>query len=109
MPTGEVHVGDIGTKFIFTFKDEQAAGQVVLPIGGTDTHFVVFKKPDRTTAQETTVREGDGTAGQVSFTTINADNLDQAGRWEAQAELTVVSPSQVHRSEIVEFVVHKNL
>lgn len=109
MPTGEVHVGDIGTKFIFTFKDEQAAGQVVLPIGVSDTHFVVFKKPDRTTKQEVTTRVGDGTAGKVSFTTDDANDLDQAGRWEAQAELTVITPSEIHRSEIVEFVVHKNL
>lgn len=109
MVKGEVHLGDIGTKFVFTVKDEQASGQVVVPIGATDTHEVTFARPDGTTFDKVTVREGDGTAGQVSYTTEDAAILDQAGLWRAQVELTVVSPAQVHKTSIVPFVVHRNL
>jgi len=109
MPKGEVHVGDIGTKFLFTVKDEQASGQVVVPIGVTDSHEVTFERPDGTTFDKVTTREGDGTAGQVSYTTPDSTILDQAGLWRAQVELTVISPAQVHESNIISFVVYENL
>lgn len=109
MPKGEVHLGDIGTKFVFTVKDEQASGQVVVPIGVTDTHEVRFERPDGTTFNKTTVREGDGTKGEVSYTTTDATILDQAGLWRAQVKLTTVSPVQVHETTVVSFVVYENL
>lgn len=109
MVKGEVHLGDIGTKFVFTIKDEQPSGQVVVPIGATDTHKVTFERPDGTTFDKTTTREGDGTKGEVSYTTSDATILNQAGLWRGQVELTVVSPAQVHKTTIVPFVVHRNL
>lgn len=109
MAKGEVHLGDVGTKFVFTVKDEQASGQVVVPIGATDTHEVTFERSDGTTFNKTTVREGDGTEGKVSYTTPDATILNQAGLWRAQVKLTTVSPVQVHKTTVVPFVVYENL
>jgi hypothetical protein len=107
---GEFHVGDIGTKITFTVKDQTGpTTQVVVVIGVSDTHTVTFRRPDKTTFTKSTVREGDGSAGQVSYTTVDATILNQGGHWSAQVELVVTSPSQTHKSEVVEFVVHDNL
>lgn len=109
MPKGEVHVGDVGTKFVFAIKDEQESGQVVVPILETDEHEVTFERPDGTTFDEATTREGDGTAGKVSYTTPDATILSQSGLWRAQVELKTFSPVQVHESSVVSFVVYRNL
>ena len=75
MSIGEVHVGDIGTIFRHTVYDQD--GDIV-DISTADPIKIIFNKPDGTALVKTAELTGDGTDGQMEYTTITAD-LSVAG------------------------------
>lgn len=99
---GEIHVGDVGTVFSVTIKDEDDA---VVNISSATVTFI-FNKPDGTEIQRATVFVTDGTDGQVKYTTVSGD-LDLYGPWRLQAFVDFGSTEWY--SDIYKFKVYNNL
>ena len=75
--SAKVHVGDVGTVFLATIKDQDG---VVVDVSTAAVRQMRFKKPDGTLLTKTAVLVTDGTNGQVKYTAIVGD-IDQAGEW----------------------------
>jgi len=82
MAKNEIHLNDIGTKFLVTIKDADS----VVDISGTGATAankrIIFKKPSGTM-------------------------VDQDGIWKMQAK--VIITGQIFHSDIHTFKVHRNL
>lgn len=98
----EIHVNDIGTKFLATIKDDG----VVVDISSAISITMVFKKPDDEVVNRVGTFETNGEDGQVFYTTIAGD-LDEAGQYKLQAK--VVLPTGTYYTDIYSFQVHCNL
>lgn len=103
MAAGEVRLGDIGTDFEFTIKNQDGTAQ---DISAATTKQIIFKKPDLTTSTKTAVLVNTGTDGKMKYKTISGD-LDQIGAWSVQAR--VVLSTDDFKSDIATFSVHPNL
>lgn len=104
MAAEEIHVGDIGTKFLITLKD----GSDIVDISATSTLQIIFHKPDSTLSTKSATLETDGTDGELYYTTSSSDDLDQEGYWKLQAYVEFNSGSKFH-SDISGFRVYPNL
>ncbi len=96
MAAEEIHVGDIGTVFELTYKDQDAA---VVDISSATTQQLIFKKSNNTTAIKTTTFTTDGTDGKAQYTTV-ADDLDMDGIWSLQGKVILATGtwySDVHQ------------
>lgn len=98
----KVFVGDIGTGFRGTFKEDSVA----VDISAATTKTISFEKPNG----ETIVRAGsfftDGTDGILEYVTVDGD-LDIGGDWRLQGR--VIFGGWNGRSDIVKFKVFDNL
>ena len=103
MSIGEVHVGDIGTIFRHTVYDQD--GDIV-DISTADPIKIIFNKPDGSALVKTAELTGDGTDGQMEYTTITAD-LSVAGEWQNQGKVTI--SGSVWYTDIQRFLVFANL
>lgn len=103
MSRGEIRVGDIGTVFILTVKDQDDA---VVDISGASTKQIIFREPDDTAVVKTAAFTTDGTDGKMQYTTV-ADDLDQVGEWQHQGK--VVIGSGTWKTDIEKFKVYSNL
>jgi hypothetical protein len=74
MPANEIHVNDIGTRFMLTVKD----GSTAVDISGASTKQITIKKPSGTSITVVTAFDSDGTDGKMYYNTV-ADDLDEAG------------------------------
>lgn len=102
----EIHVGDVGTAFLLTIKDQDGA---IVDISDATTLSVVFTLPDKTSTTKTGETYTDGTDGIVRYVTIAGD-LSQAGRWKLQAVVTLPGgDGGTWHSEIHKFAVKANL
>lgn len=99
----EIHVGDVGTAFTATVKDEEEA---VVDLSDADVLQLWFLKPDQTTLTKTATLVTDGTDGKIRYTTQNGD-LDQPGNWKVQAYVEY-NGNKLH-SDITRFKVHANV
>lgn len=102
MASNEIHVGDVGTIFTFTVRDED---NVVVNLASA-TINIVFGKPDSTQVTKSGSLVGGGTGGQVSYTTVSGD-LDLHGTWSVQAYIDFGSDK--FYSDIQKFKVYRNL
>ena len=102
MASGEIHIGDIGTRFIVTVRD----GEAVCPLELATTLQIIFKRPDKQLLTKTATLVTDGSDGQIQYTTIAGD-LSQAGAWSFQAR--IVSPAGEWHSDIQPFTIYPNL
>ncbi len=102
MPANEIRIGDEGTVFEVTLKDD--AGAVDLT-GLTSAQFY-FKKPSTTVVTKAAVADPTPTTGILRYTTIAGD-LDEVGCWQLQAK--VVFPGGTWKSDIGTFHVYPNL
>lgn len=102
MAVNEIHLGDIGTIFEVTLKDDSG----LVDLTGATTTELYFKKPGNKTLTKTAIPDGDPTTGILRYTTI-ADDLDTVGWWKIQAY--IVLPGGSWKSDIGTFEVHGNI
>ena len=101
----EIHVNDIGTRFLVTIKDD---GALVNVSPGLASGTFVFKKPDDTTLSRTasTLSDGSASSGVMYYDTISGD-LDAAGLWKLQGKMILTSGT--FYTDIQTFTVNCNL
>lgn len=103
----EVHVNDIGTKFLVTIKDDGVA----VDISAATNITFLLKRPDDEVIQRAGII-GDGASdttgvnGKVHYTTVAGD-IDEAGHYKLQAK--VLLNNGVYYTDIYSFQVHCNL
>lgn len=98
----EIHVNDVGTRFLATIKDDG----VVVDISTASSITMIFKKPDDEIVNKTGTPFSDGTDGKVYYDTLAGD-LDEAGLYKLQAK--VVLTNGTYYTDIYTFHVHCNL
>lgn len=101
MPS-EIHVGDIGTIFRVTIKDDG----VTVDVSSVDSKLIYLQKPDGTTLAKTASYYTDGTDGIIQYVTESGD-LDQAGTWQIQAKIDF--GTDIFSTDIQKFKVVRNL
>ena len=103
MAANEIHVDDLGTKFIVTVKD----GDSVIDVSGATTKNIIFKKPSGTKVTAAASFEVDGSNGVISYIATGTD-LDEAGTYKIQAHVVLSAGNEFH-SDISTFKVYRNL
>lgn len=76
--SAQVHVGDIGTVFEATIKDQDGA---VVDVSTAAVRQLLFKKPDGTVVPKTATLVTSGVDGKVKYVTGVAGDIDQPGEW----------------------------
>ena len=74
MAANEIHINDVGTKFLVTVTD----GASAVNISSAGTKQLIFKKPSGTKLTKAAVFNTDGTDGKMYYNAI-ADDLDETG------------------------------
>lgn len=104
MSANEIHVGDVGTVFEVTIKDQSGTA---VDISGATTKVFFLRQPG---GSVTTVTAqfigGSGTTGVIGFTST-ASHFDKVGKFKLQAY--VADGTNTWRSDIYEFSVSANL
>lgn len=101
--SAEIHVGDVGTVFVFTVTNEN---DVAVDLSGATTKSIIFSKPDGSTVTKSASFYTSGTDGILTYTTTTGD-LDQPGNWRSQAYVILASGKWY--SSFGEFAVTGNL
>ena len=99
----EVHVGDIGTAFRATIRDENGD---TIDVSVAESLSLRFQKPDKTVLEFTPQLVGGGTNGIIEYVTVAGD-LDMPGSWRLQA--IVGMAGDLWHSDIRNIKVYKNL
>ena len=99
----DIHLGEIGTTFEFTVKDQDG---VVVDISSQTVMNIFFLDPLGGTQTRAATFVTDGTDGKMFYKTV-ADDLDKVGNWKWQAKVTISSGTWP--STIREFEVHPNI
>jgi len=97
--SAQVHVGDIGTVFQATVKDQDGA---VVDISTASVKTLFFRKPNGTVLAKAAVFVATGTDGQMKYVSIAGD-LDQSGNWSLQGYV-VIGAGQWHTDTATFFV-----
>ena len=103
MSAGEIRVGDIGTIFRATIKDQNGT---VVDVSGAAVRQLIFRKSNMTTITKTATMTTDGTDGKIEYATVASD-LNMAGSWQLQGYVEI-GAGKWH-SDIESFTVHANL
>lgn len=99
----EIHVNNIGTRFLVTIKD----GDVVVDVSTASTLTMIFKKPDDEVIYRSATKFTNGTDGKIYYDTTNGD-LDEAGQYKLQGKVIFPNGSTYY-TDIHTFHVHCNL
>ena len=102
MAANEIHVNDVGTKFLVTVTD----GSSAVDISSATTKQLIIKKPSGTKLTKATAFSTDGTDGKMQYS-IGSDDLDEAGSYKLQGKV-VISDGTFY-TDIHTFKVHRNL
>ena len=102
MTANEIHVNDVGTKFLVTVTD----GSSAVNISSATTKELIIKKPSGTKLTKATSFTSDGTDGKMQHS-IASDDLDEAGSYKLQGKV-VISDGTFY-TDIHTFKVHRNL
>lgn len=100
----EIHVGDVGTVFTATIKDQDSA---LVPLGSATVKTMTFRKPDGSVIVKTGVINGDGSDGTLSYATTASTELSQPGSWQVQSYIEL--PSGKWHTDTFRFTVYANL
>lgn len=89
----EIYLGDIGTSIQFLVKecndnDPDNPFEEFVDISSATNMDIVFLKPDESKAPVTGSFVTDGTDSLLKYITVDGF-LDQAGKWKAQAQITM--------------------
>jgi hypothetical protein len=76
---GNLHIGETGFSFQFTFKDD--TGAVLDLTGVPTTDRIRFQRPDKTTEDVDMVLAGDPTTGIATVAISDTAFLNQVGSW----------------------------
>lgn len=101
--SAKVFVGDVGTSFQVTVRDENGA---VVDVSLSPSLLLIFKKPDGTNLTKTAQRVNDGTDGLIRYVTEEGD-IDQPGKWLLQGY--VEKGNAKLYTDVHEFRVYPNL
>ena len=99
-----IHIGDIGTVFVVTIKDED---ETVVDVSSASTQQIIFSKPDGTKVTKTSVFTTDGTDGKIQYTTVDVNDLTTKGKWHLQGKVTLSAGTWT--TNVGHFKVFKNL
>jgi hypothetical protein len=102
MPANEIHLSDIGTKFLVTITD----GSSAVDVSSASTKQIIIKKPSGSKLTTTASFNSDGTDGKIYYTTVT-DDLDEAGSYKLQGKV-IISDGTFY-TDITSFKVHRNL
>ena len=100
----EIHIGDIGTRFLFTIQDCDSTDPV--DVSTASSVEIVFKKANGTNLVVVGTFLTDGTDGKVYYDTVAGD-IDQTGYWKVQGKVNF--PTGLFYSDIHKFQVYANL
>ena len=98
----EIHLNDVGTRFLATIKDNG----VVVNVSGAPYLNFTFKKPDDSLSVKTATLYTNGIDGKIYYDTITGD-LNQAGLYKLQGKVTLVNGT--FYTDIYTFQVYNNL
>jgi hypothetical protein len=100
----EIHVDDIGTRFLVTVKD----GTSTVDLSSASALQIDFRKPSDTIINRTGSKIGDGssTSGVMYYDSVDGD-LDEVGNYKLQGKVTLTSGT--YYTDIHTFKVHCNL
>jgi len=101
--SANIQVGDIGTIFEVTVKDE--AG-VAVNLSSATTKEILLQKPDKTVLTKTASFKTTGTDGIITYT-LSSGDINQNGIWSIQAH--VILPSGEWHSSVEAFEVLGNI
>ena len=102
MSENEIHVGDVGTRFLMVIKDTHQ----IIDISTATTKSMIFTKPGGSKLTKTASFVTGGTDGQIYYISTAGD-LDTAGTWQLQAY--IVMPVGTWYSDISTFTVWADL
>ena len=102
MAANEIHINDVGTKFLVTVTD----GATAVNISSASTKQLIFKKPSGAKLIKATSFVTDGTNGEMQYS-VAADDLDEAGTYKLQGKV-IISDGTFY-TDIQTFKVHRNL
>lgn len=98
----EIHVNDIGTRFLFTVKDN---GEIV-NVSGAPMITIAFRKPSDSVVYRNGLIYTTGTDGKIYYDSVVGD-LDEAGYYKLQGQIQLASGT--YYTDIHTFQVHCNL
>ena len=98
----EIHVGDVGTQFVATIKEDDVA----VNISTATIKGYIFKKPSGEKVTKSATFVTNGSDGKLTYTT-ESNLLDEVGYWSVQAVIT--TPSGSWSSSVHKFFVYANL
>ena len=100
----EIHVDDIGTRFLVTVND----GTATVDLSSASALQIDFRKPSDTIINRTGSQIGDGssTSGVMYYDSVAGD-LDEVGNYKLQGKVTLTSGT--YYTDIHTFKVHCNL
>jgi len=99
----EIHVGDIGSQFLITIKNQD---DVVENISLATTKEIIFLSASNVEKTRTASFYTNGTDGKIVYTLADGD-IDVAGIWKYQAK--IITPSGTWFTNIEEFRVYPNI
>lgn len=105
MSLAQVHLGNIGTMFLVTMKDQD--GTVITDLNLLDEIDFIFQKPDESTVTKSGSLYTDGSDGKLYYTT-RINDLDQEGIWILQVKV-IYNNGNVYHSDKERFRVFNNL
>lgn len=102
MAANEIHLNDVGTKFLVTVTD----GSSAVDISSASAKQIIIQKPSGTKLTPAAAFDSDGTDGKMSYITV-VNDLDEAGSYKLQGKV-VISDGTFY-TDITSFKVHRNL
>ncbi len=100
----DIRVGDVGTAFRLTVRDEEGA---IVDLSTATLMRLLFRPPKGAARSKPAELVTDGTDGQMRYVTQSPSDLDKAGLWEVQAYVEV--PGWRGHSGTYAFDVKRNL
>ena len=102
MPANVIHQNDIGTAFVVTIQDGDAA----VDVSSASTKKIIFKKPSGTKLTYDAGFVTDGSDGKIKYNAV-ADDLDEIGTYKLQSYV-IISDGTFY-TDITSFKVYRNL
>ncbi len=100
----EIHIGDVGTRFLFTIQD--CDSETAVDISASTSIEISFKRADGSTLAVAGAFLTDGTDGKVYYDAVAGD-INSTGYWKVQGK--VAFASGLFYSDIHKFQVYANL